>query len=73
MAKTVEEIGSLTISRRKGEVIQIGEITVTVTRIAGNRVRLRVTAPTSVSVHRQEILLAADKGQDATQGRQDAA
>jgi carbon storage regulator len=36
-------------------IIGNGEITVTVLRIKGNQIRLGVTAPKNINVHRQEI------------------
>lgn len=46
----------LVLSRKLGESIVIaGEITVTVCHIKGNQVRLGITAPSDVPVHREEI------------------
>ena len=46
----------LVLSRKVGEKIIIGDdITVTVTDIRGNKVRIGVDAPNDVSIHRQEI------------------
>jgi carbon storage regulator len=46
----------LVLTRRIGEVIVINEdIRVTVVSINGNRVRLGISAPESVSVDREEI------------------
>ena len=46
----------LILTRRVGESVMIGdEVTVTVLGVKGNQVRIGVTAPKSVSVHRQEI------------------
>ena len=46
----------LILTRRIGETICVGDdIEVTVLGINGNQVRLGVTAPRSVDVHRQEI------------------
>jgi carbon storage regulator len=46
----------LVLTRRIGEVIVINEdIRVTVVSIHGNRVRIGITAPESVSVDREEI------------------
>lgn len=53
------EIGSLTLSRRPGEEVVIGDtIRVIVDRISGDqkpRVRLRIVAPTDIPVHRAEV------------------
>jgi carbon storage regulator len=50
----------LVLSRKAGQSIQIGEnITITVTRIGGNQVRLGIEAPMETPVRRSEI--AANK------------
>jgi len=50
-------MGALILTRRPGETIVIGdkEITVTVLGIKGNQVRIGVSAPKDVPVHREEI------------------
>ncbi len=46
----------LLLTRRVGETLNIGDdITVTVLGVKGNQVRLGVTAPKHVEVHREEI------------------
>lgn len=46
----------LILTRRTGETIMIGDdISVTVLGVKGNQVRIGVTAPKEVEVHRQEI------------------
>lgn len=46
----------LILSRKIGEQIQIGsDITITVTGIEGNRVKIGITAPRDVRVDRMEI------------------
>ena len=53
----------LVLSRRVGEEIVIaGNIRVTVVSVEGGKVRLGVTAPASVPVHRKEVL---DRGAPA--------
>ena len=46
----------LVLSRKTGEKIHIGDnITITVTQTAGNRIKLGIEAPKSVSIMRGEI------------------
>ena len=46
----------LILTRRKGEKLMIGnDITITITEVSGNKVRLGIDAPQQVKVHRQEI------------------
>ena len=46
----------LIVTRRMGESVMIGDaITVTVLSIKGAQVRIGVAAPTSISVHREEV------------------
>jgi len=46
----------LVLTRRKDESIMVGEnIEVTIVDIRGNKVRLGITAPKSISVHRKEV------------------
>ncbi|AKC32429.1 carbon storage regulator CsrA [Candidatus Pantoea carbekii] len=46
----------LILTRRVGETLVIGdEVTVTVLGVKGNQVRIGVSAPKKVSVHREEI------------------
>lgn len=51
----------LILSRKKHEVIMIGEITVMVVEIRGDKVRLAVEAPKDVPVHRKEVYDAIKK------------
>lgn len=47
----------LVLTRKLGEKIAIGnEITVVVTEIRGNHVKLGVAAPKAVSIYREEVL-----------------
>lgn len=46
----------LILTRRVGETLMIGDsVTVTVLGVKGNQVRVGITAPKDVSVHREEI------------------
>ena len=46
----------LVLSRRKDESIIIGDdVEITIVDVRGDKVRLGITAPKSVSVHRREI------------------
>jgi carbon storage regulator len=48
----------LVLSRREGETVMIGDnIGITITRIEGTAVRLRISAPRDVPVFREEIYL----------------
>jgi carbon storage regulator len=59
----------LILTRRVGETVVIGdEVQVTVLGVKGNQVRLGVTAPRDVSVHRQEIYERIQKEQGGTGG-----
>jgi carbon storage regulator len=46
----------LILTRRVGETLMIGdEVSITVLGVKGNQVRLGITAPKDVGVHREEI------------------
>lgn len=46
----------LILSRRVNESIVIGdEVTITILNVKGGQVRIGITAPADISVHRQEI------------------
>jgi len=52
----------LVLSREKDESIMIGdEVEVVIVDIRGNKVRLGITAPKSIPVHRREIYDAIQK------------
>lgn len=53
----------LCLSRKKNESIVIGGVTtVTVVEIRGDKIRLGITAPKDVTVHRHEIQSKIDAG-----------
>jgi len=46
----------LILTRRPGETVMIGDdVSVTVLSIKGNQIRVGVTAPRNIPVHREEI------------------
>jgi carbon storage regulator len=52
----------LVLSRQRDETIMIGdEIEITVVDIRGDKVRLGITAPTRIAVHRKEVYEAIRK------------
>ena len=51
----------LVLSRKKNESIVIGDVTIVVVDIRGDRVRLGIDAPRDVAVHRREVLDAINR------------
>ena len=57
----------LILTRRVGETLMIGDsVTVTVLGVKGNQVRIGLTAPKDVAVHREEIYQRIQRGEDAS-------
>ena len=55
----------LILTRRVGETLMIGDsVTVTVLGVKGNQVRVGVSAPKDVAVHREEIYERIQKEQE---------
>ena len=63
----------LILTRRVGETLMIGDsVTVTVLGVKGNQVRIGITAPKDVAVHREEIYQRIQRGEDAGHADPDA-
>jgi carbon storage regulator len=57
----------LVLSRLKDEVIVIGnDIRITIVEVRGDKVRLGISAPREIPVHRQEVYEAIQRGLAAT-------
>lgn len=63
----------LVLSRKRGETIQIGDdIEVMVVEVRGDKVRLGISAPREIPVHRSEVVAAiADEAEQQRLKRND--
>ena len=60
----------LVLSRKNGESVDIGGgITVTIVEIRGDKVRLGISAPREVAVHRREVTERIDAERNGVSGR----
>ncbi len=63
----------LVLSRQKDESIMIGdEVEITIVDVRGDKVRLGITAPKSIPVHRREIYDAIQREKAQKSGEVDA-
>jgi len=63
----VKELPMLVLSRQRDETIMIGDdVEITVVDIRGDKVRLGITAPPHIAVHRKEIYEAIRREKQAS-------
>jgi len=61
----------LVLSRHKGESIMVDDVEVTIVDVRGDKVRLGITAPRSVNIHRKEIYLAIQREKETDNASKD--
>ena len=60
----------LVLSRQKDESIMIGDdVEITIVDVRGDKVRLGITAPKSIKVHRREVYEAIQREKEAEQNK----
>ena len=61
--------GSLTLGRKVGQTIRIGkDVVIRLVEVRGNRARIQIEAPLSVSILRGELDRIADRGRTGLTG-----
>jgi carbon storage regulator len=64
--KAIKERQMLVLSRQKDESIMVGdEVEITIVDVRGDKVRLGITAPRSIAVHRKEVYNAIQREKEA--------
>jgi carbon storage regulator len=67
-----KELKMLVLSRQKDESIVIGDdVEITIVDVRGDKVRLGITAPKSISVHRREVYDAIQREKAAKNNGED--
>ncbi len=62
----------LILTRKTGEALRIGDdVTLTILGIKGNTIRIGISAPDEVSIHREEVYLRIKKEKEAAADEDD--